>query len=612
MRFVTHCPTCSTLFRVVPDQLRIAQGWVRCGQCQTVYRAIAHLLLEEPEPDSQLASVEPADTQLDSADQVSPAPTVKKAESASEEDQVALAATQRSLDRIAELIAAKKAEAWGKKTKTSKRHQKLQRENTATPAEKDSKTVFTAPDEARPAEAGLASSLAAAELSAPMPTASENSQQPEGEEDDLESSATTLSSEVDLPAEEKPEIADSLPVNSQEQPPLSGAELVENAVVSLAEEKTEQTQLPSAQMQPAAPEAESEVEQEQEQEHAARPEHEEEFLSPPTLIWTDEDWEREKTTSVPMIFIEQIISENSKEQEQETAEPVKQAESSAELKVDTEEDQQQAVAATPASARAKAPDVDAGSQLHKQLRRKKRLDRRKRIAAEAAQRESLQVEENKQDTAVVEAPSSAESVPDDTPPLCQSADDVKKAADVPADAAVSDLSFMRAAQKRTFWAQTKVRAVLLSVLSLACLILAGQVLFHYRSPIYAQIPLARMGFDAICRKPGCSIPPWKHIDAVSIASSNFHMLSEQTYRFDISLRNASIHPVAMPALDLSLLDDDEQVVIRRIIANDPSMPAPEILTPRGEWNGSLRLTVRLPDDVAKKNIAGYRVAVFYP
>ena len=246
------------------------------------------------------------------------------------------------------------------------------------------------------------------------------------------------------------------------------------------------------------------------------------------------------------------------------------------------------------------------------MRHKKRLDRRKRAVAEAAQRESLQVEENKHDTAVVEAPNSAESVPDVAPPLSQRADDVKNAADVPADAAVSDLSFMRAAQKRTFLAQTKVRSVLLSVLFLACLILAGQVLFHYRSPIYAQIPLARMGFDAVCRKPGCSIPPWKQIDAVSIASSNFHKLSEQTYRFDISLRNGSIHPVAMPALDLSLLDDDEQVVIRRIIANDPFMPAPEILTPRGEWNGSLRLTVRLPDDVAKKNIAGYRVAVFYP
>ena len=47
MRFVTHCPTCGTSFKVVPDQLRIAQGWVRCGQCQTVYKADDKLELEE-------------------------------------------------------------------------------------------------------------------------------------------------------------------------------------------------------------------------------------------------------------------------------------------------------------------------------------------------------------------------------------------------------------------------------------------------------------------------------------------------------------------------------------------------------------------------------------
>ena len=39
MRLVSRCPDCGTSFRVVADQLRIAQGWVRCGHCQTVYQA---------------------------------------------------------------------------------------------------------------------------------------------------------------------------------------------------------------------------------------------------------------------------------------------------------------------------------------------------------------------------------------------------------------------------------------------------------------------------------------------------------------------------------------------------------------------------------------------
>lgn len=36
---VTRCPACGTLFKVVPDQLRISEGWVRCGQCDEVFDA---------------------------------------------------------------------------------------------------------------------------------------------------------------------------------------------------------------------------------------------------------------------------------------------------------------------------------------------------------------------------------------------------------------------------------------------------------------------------------------------------------------------------------------------------------------------------------------------
>lgn len=35
------------MFRVVPDQLRISDGWVRCGQCDEVFDATAQLVVEE-------------------------------------------------------------------------------------------------------------------------------------------------------------------------------------------------------------------------------------------------------------------------------------------------------------------------------------------------------------------------------------------------------------------------------------------------------------------------------------------------------------------------------------------------------------------------------------
>ena len=40
----TRCPACGTVFRVVPDQLRVSEGWVRCGRCADVFNAAEALV----------------------------------------------------------------------------------------------------------------------------------------------------------------------------------------------------------------------------------------------------------------------------------------------------------------------------------------------------------------------------------------------------------------------------------------------------------------------------------------------------------------------------------------------------------------------------------------
>lgn len=47
MTLITRCPACGTMFKVVADQLKVAQGWVRCGHCAEVFDASAHLLPDE-------------------------------------------------------------------------------------------------------------------------------------------------------------------------------------------------------------------------------------------------------------------------------------------------------------------------------------------------------------------------------------------------------------------------------------------------------------------------------------------------------------------------------------------------------------------------------------
>ena len=50
MSLITRCPACGTMFKVVADQLRVSQGWVRCGHCSDVFDAGSHLQAVNPAP----------------------------------------------------------------------------------------------------------------------------------------------------------------------------------------------------------------------------------------------------------------------------------------------------------------------------------------------------------------------------------------------------------------------------------------------------------------------------------------------------------------------------------------------------------------------------------
>lgn len=55
MTLVTRCPACVTMFKVAPDQLKVADGWVRCGRCSEVFEASV-----VPYPDAPVALDQPA------------------------------------------------------------------------------------------------------------------------------------------------------------------------------------------------------------------------------------------------------------------------------------------------------------------------------------------------------------------------------------------------------------------------------------------------------------------------------------------------------------------------------------------------------------------------
>jgi predicted Zn finger-like uncharacterized protein len=70
MALITRCPVCGTLFKVVPDQLRISEGWVRCGHCAEIFDASDDLQQSEAEH----LEVQPVDSLPEGAPPPIPAP----------------------------------------------------------------------------------------------------------------------------------------------------------------------------------------------------------------------------------------------------------------------------------------------------------------------------------------------------------------------------------------------------------------------------------------------------------------------------------------------------------------------------------------------------------
>ena len=81
MNLATRCPSCGTVFRVVRDQLKVSEGWVRCGRCAEVFNAAERLFeLESGDIGTMPAASETRAASADPAVNESVAPSTQPAE----------------------------------------------------------------------------------------------------------------------------------------------------------------------------------------------------------------------------------------------------------------------------------------------------------------------------------------------------------------------------------------------------------------------------------------------------------------------------------------------------------------------------------------------------
>jgi predicted Zn finger-like uncharacterized protein len=167
-------------------------------------------------------------------------------------------------------------------------------------------------------------------------------------------------------------------------------------------------------------------------------------------------------------------------------------------------------------------------------------------------------------------------------------------------------------KKDGFWQRVAVRRSMVALAILAALLLVGQVVYQERDLIAARQPGLRPALDSMCRVLGCEVSALRQINDIKVDGASFSReKNDDGYRLSFTLRNAADVPLAMPAVELSLLDTQERAVVRRVLM--PSdFGAPSVLPARSERSASLSLRLTGPEAAAMPPVAGFRVETLYP
>jgi hypothetical protein len=173
-----------------------------------------------------------------------------------------------------------------------------------------------------------------------------------------------------------------------------------------------------------------------------------------------------------------------------------------------------------------------------------------------------------------------------------------------------DMTFVRQARRKAFWRRRGVRVSLVLMVLVLSALLAVQFVAQERDRLAAARPGLQPLIEILCQPLHCRVAPPRQIEAVAIDSSSFNKLRNEAYRLNLTLKNQATTQVAMPAIELTLTDTQDQPVIRRVLMPADLGANVGVIAAGSEWSGSVAMSVA--PSAPGNRIAGYRLLAFYP
>jgi predicted Zn finger-like uncharacterized protein len=176
-------------------------------------------------------------------------------------------------------------------------------------------------------------------------------------------------------------------------------------------------------------------------------------------------------------------------------------------------------------------------------------------------------------------------------------------------AEVQDMDFVRQAQRQQFWRRPGVRiGLVIAGFTLAALLVL-QVVHRDRDRLALAEPALRPALEGMCRLLACTLSAPRQIESLAIESSGFNRLRNDTYRLAFTLRSTARVPLAVPAMELTITDVQDQPIARRVLVPADFGAATDVIPATGDLSRAVGLVIA-PTENAR--VAGYRLLAFYP
>lgn len=160
---------------------------------------------------------------------------------------------------------------------------------------------------------------------------------------------------------------------------------------------------------------------------------------------------------------------------------------------------------------------------------------------------------------------------------------------------------------------TKKHPFLWVALSLLLLLTAAtQTIYHQRVKIAAEYPQFKPLLTQACTHLQCTIGLPRNLDVITIGDSDMQEDDnyESVINFTSSLTNTANYPQAYPNIALTLTNENDHIVIKKLISPEDYLAADKNVKDGipGRGESTIKIKLQVNDTV----VAGYRILLVYP